>query len=105
MGETIEAFDGVLIGSAVTTITFVGTYLGVEIESVSGTTAIFYTADGSAPSTTTSAEIAAVAGKTARVIFDAAVAAPVVKLLSSGTPTYSVIGLDASQVQSDASLA
>ena len=97
---TIEAFDGVLVASTVSTITFVNPHVGVKIVNVSGSSPIFYTVDGSTPSVTTSAEIAAVAGAVVIVPFDNELLA-VVKLISAATPTYSVEGLDELELESD----
>lgn len=94
VAPTIEAFDGALVASTVLTITFTGAHLGVDIENVSGASPIFYTVDGSTPSVTTSDELPGVAGSHQEVYFGAEVPAPVVKLISAGTPTYSVSGLD-----------
>jgi hypothetical protein len=97
---TIEAFDGVLVASTVTTLTFVNNHVGVKIENVSGSSPIFYTVDGSTPAVGTSAELAAVAGTSAVIPFDND-DIPVVKLISAATPTYSVVGLDELELHED----
>lgn len=97
---TIEAFDGVLVASTVTTLTFVNAHVGVKIENVSGSSPIFYTVDGSTPAVGTSAELAAVAGTTADIDFGNELLA-VVKLISAATPTYSVVGLDEEEMHED----
>lgn len=94
MPESIEAADGTLVAATVSTVTATGTHIGVEIMNVSGSAAIGYTIDGTAPTSTTSPEIPAVAGSKVRIPFGSNVTAAVVKLLSAGTPTYSVEFLD-----------
>lgn len=99
---TVEAFDGTLVAATVATVTFTKVHVGVRITNVSGAAVINYTVDGSTPSATTSPELPAVAGSTVMVPFDGENLA-VVKLLSTGTPTYAVIGLDELELQSDES--
>jgi hypothetical protein len=90
---TIEEFNGTLVGATVDTITFVNAHVGVRITSISGSAVIQYTVDGSTPAAGTSPELAAVAGSSVIVPFDDTELA-VVKLLSAGTPTVAVEGLD-----------
>lgn len=97
---TIEAFDGVLVASTVTTITFANPHVGAKIVNVSGSSPIFYTVDGSTPAVGTSAEIAGAVGADNIVSFDAEILA-VVKLISAATPTYSVEGLDELELLQD----
>jgi hypothetical protein len=94
LGETIESFDGALVASTVSIITFAGTHLGVRITNVSGATPIFYTVDGTTPSVSTSPELAATVGATVALMFDGEVTAFLVKLISTGVPTYTVEGID-----------
>jgi hypothetical protein len=97
---TIEAFDGVLVASTAHAVTFVSPHVGVRIENVSGSSPIFYTLDGSTPAVGTSPEIAAVAGAAEVVALDNDILV-VVTLISAGTPTYSVVGLDEEELHED----
>ena len=83
---SIEVFDGALAASTISTITFTKSHVGVSIENVSGSTAINWTLDGTAPTATTSPVLPAVAGSRVVIPFDGE-NIPVVKLLSTGTPT------------------
>lgn len=95
---SIEAFDGALVGSTILPLTFTKAHVGAEIVNVSGSSPIFFTVDGTAPAVGTSEEIPAIAGAQARVMFDETELV-VVKLISAGTPTYSVVGIDEQEVQ------
>lgn len=95
---TIEAFDGVLVASTAHTLTFADAHVGAEIVNMDGASPIFFTVDGSLPAVDTSEEIPAIAGAQVRVMFDNTELA-VVKLISAGTPTYSVVGIDEQEVQ------
>jgi hypothetical protein len=96
----VETFDGTLVAATVATVTFTKVHVAVRITNVSGASAINYTVDGSTPTATTSPVLPAVAGSTVLVPFDYEDMA-VVKLLSAGTPTYSVDGLDELEYQGD----
>jgi hypothetical protein len=84
-------YHGTLVGSAVDTITLLTNPAVVEIVNVSGATAIYYTVDGSAPTVggVNTRVVPAAAGARDRVNISPD-ATGVVKLISSGTPTYSV---------------
>ena len=97
---TVEVFDGALVAATVSTITFTKPHVAVRITNVSGSTAINYTVDGSTPVATTAPALAAVAGATVLVPFDSTDLV-VVKLLSTSTPTYSVVGLDELELHED----
>jgi hypothetical protein len=97
---TIEEFNGTLVAATVDTITFTNSHVGVRITNISGAAAINYTVDGSTPVAGTSPEIAAVAGESVVVPFDGEDLA-VVKLLSTGTPTIAVEGLDELELHED----
>jgi hypothetical protein len=99
---TVESFDGTLVGAAISTITFVKPHVAVRITNVSGSSAINYTVDGSAPTATTAPVLPAVAGAQVLIPFDETELV-VVKLLSASTPTYSVDGLDELQLHEDES--
>jgi hypothetical protein len=97
---TIEEFNGTLVANTVDTITFVNSHAGVKITSISGSAVIQYTVDGSTPAAGTSPELAAIAGASAIIPFDGEDLA-VVKLLSTGTPTIAVEGLDELELHED----
>jgi hypothetical protein len=97
---SIEDFNGSLVAATVTTVTFVDAHVGVRITNVSGSAPIVYTVDGSTPAEGTSPELAGVAGEKVDLPFDSTILA-VVKLLSTGTPTYSVEGLDELELHED----
>jgi hypothetical protein len=97
---TVESFGGTLVAATITTITFTKPHVGVRITNVSGSSAINYTVDGSAPVATTAPVLPAVAGSTVLIPFDETELV-VVKLLSAATPTYSVDGLDELQLHED----
>lgn len=97
---TIEEFNGTLVAATVDTITFTLPHVGVKITNVSGAAVINYTVDGSTPVAGTSPEIAAIAGEAVIIPFDSTELA-VVKLLSAGTPTIAVEGLDELELHED----
>lgn len=99
---TIEDFGGTLVGAAVMTITFTKYHVAVRIINISGASAINYTVDGSVPAAGTAPVLPAVAGSEVLVPFDGENLV-VVKLLSAGTPTYNIVGLDTLELHEDES--
>lgn len=80
-----------LVGSTVDTVTFAYHAPEVEVVSLDGAAAIYFTADGSTPTVggvATYVVPAAIGSRTVRLPLGAGVT--VVKIISSGTPIYSV---------------
>jgi hypothetical protein len=98
---SVEAFGGALVAATVSTVTFTKVHAGISITNVGGSAAINYTLDGSTPAAGTAPVLDAVVGAHVIIPFDAEDLV-VVKLLSTGTPTYNVVGLDVLELQEDA---
>ena len=89
----IAAYGKVLIASTVDTVTFANDRGTVRVTNDTGTAAIFFTVDGSTPTVNGAAtyRVPASVGASASVGSGSG-ATKTVKLISSGTPTYSVEG-------------
>ena len=88
--------DHVLVASTVDTVTFTAhQYAYVEVE-CSGSAAVFFTVDGSTPAVDgpASYEIPAAASPISRVVPNQHSGSTTVKVISAGTPTYSVTCAD-----------
>lgn len=90
----VDAQHGTLVASTVATVTLVGDYTRVEVLNRSGTAEIFFTVDDTAPTVAGSGTyiLPAIAGASL-VTPSPSAAATIVRLISSGTPTYSVTGV------------
>jgi hypothetical protein len=82
-----------LVAATVDTVTFSEDLREIEILS-DGAAAVFVTVDGSAPTVAgNNTDILPAGGMTARTLTSAPGGDTAVKLISSGAPTYSVVGL------------
>ena len=86
--------DKSLAASTVDTVTFARSCEVIEVLNVSGTAAIFFTFDGTVPTVSGAKcyRVPAAAGASRTVRTDTGGADTVVKLISSGTPSYDVSG-------------
>jgi hypothetical protein len=90
----VAAYGKTLVASTVDTVTFTGVDKNtVRVHNDNGSASIFYTVDGSTPTVNGAAtyRVPAVAGAYSEVDVPTS-GQTVVKLISSGTPTYSVVG-------------
>lgn len=83
------AYDKALVASTVDTVTFTDDVDSVEIVT-DGTAKIYVTVDGTTPTVSGATTIIVPAALGIRTIPTLSSGAPVVKLITSGTPTYSV---------------
>lgn len=98
---SLESFHGVLVATVVSTLSFTKEHVGVEILSVDGAAVIYGTLDGTAPVVAAANTfcVPAAAGSV-QIRFPKPFPVPTdptvqVKLISAGTPTYHVTGIDA----------
>lgn len=94
MGATdVASYNNTLVASTVDTVTISRDCEKVRVYNDTGTAAIFYTTDGSAPTVNgvNCYRVPASVGAYSEVSVTG-VSPTVVKLISSGTPTYSVEG-------------
>lgn len=83
------AYDKVLVASTVDTVTFADDIDSVEIVT-DGTSKIYVTVNGDTPAVSDAATIIVPAALGIRTIPTPSSGAPAIKLISAGTPTYSV---------------
>jgi hypothetical protein len=90
----VAAYAKTLAASTVDTVTFTDDRFAVRVHNDTGSAAIFFTTDGSTPTVNGANcwRVPAVAGAFAEVTTQGGTATDVVKLISVGTPTYSVVG-------------
>lgn len=89
---------GTLTASTVATVTVSGDYRTVDVWNLTGTAAIYFTLDGSTPTVQgNDTFVVPAAVGSVRLLSPAVDTALTVKLISSGTPSYSVV-TDASEV-------
>lgn len=86
---SVGTYGNTLVASTVDTVTFTTDALAVEVYS-SGSAAIYVTVDGSTPTVGGGGTFELPAVSCVRTIRLANPGVPVVRLVSSGTPTYSV---------------
>lgn len=88
----IAAHALTLVGSAVDTVTFTDDVDAVQVLNLSGTAAIYFTIDGTAPTVAgvNTYVLPAATGASLTVSIAPAGSITSVKLISSGTPQYSV---------------
>jgi hypothetical protein len=82
------AYEKTLVASTVDTVTFAGDLSGVEVVN-EGTTGIYFTVNGTAPTVGSQAAYY-VPPTSVRTVPSGEAGGTVVKLISSGTPKYSV---------------
>lgn len=90
----VAAYSKTLVASTVDTVTFTDDRFQIRVHNDTGTAAIHFTVDGSTPTVNgaTTYRVPAFAGAYAEVTTQGGSGTEVVKLISSGTPTYSVVG-------------
>lgn len=88
----VRSTNGTLTATTVATVTLDADYDWVEVVNLSGSAAIYFTVDGTTPTVAgdNTDLVPNVAG--ARVRVPAPGQTSTVKLISSGTPTYHVVG-------------
>jgi len=88
------AWGKVAVASTVDTVTFDRDLFAVRVTNDTGAAAIYFTVDGSTPTVGGAGtyRVPAVAGATADVTTQGGASTDAVKLISVGTPTYSVEG-------------
>lgn len=90
----MDARYATLVADTVTTITLDGDYRTVEVMSVDGAAAVYFTVDSTTnPTVGGSGCWSLPSAASAREIESRASGATVVKLISSGTPTIGVLGV------------
>lgn len=91
---TFAAYGEVLDANTVDTVTFADNYANVRVIFDAGTFPLYVTVDGTAPTVAGAAShrVPAVVGAYLDFDVDAVVGSPVVKIISGGTSTYSIIG-------------
>lgn len=85
----IGAYAKTLVASTVDTITFADDVVGVEVVS-DGSAAVYFTVDGTAPTVAGASTYLIPAGLMVRSVKSAPSNGVVVKVISAGTPVYSV---------------
>jgi hypothetical protein len=88
---TVGVYVKTLVASTVDTVTFTDDISGIELGTSDGSAAIYFTVDGSTPTVGgANCYMIPAAANAYRTIFDSSFAqvGNVVKLISSGTPTY-----------------
>lgn len=101
MSVAIEAFHGTLTANVVTTVTTTAYHPAVEVMNVDGAAIIYATFDGSVPTVGGGAQLCIPAATGSAVVkFNLPWPVPtdttvVIKMISAGTPTYHVAGVDA----------
>ena len=91
-GSQVAAHDKTLVAATVDTVTFPGHVGKVEVLNINGAAAIYFTVDGSTPTVSGANTYALPAAVASREVRAPATGTTVVKLISAGTPTYSVTG-------------
>lgn len=88
------AYGKTLVASTVDTVTFDVGQSSVQIHNDTGGSAIYFTVDGTTPTVggATTFRVPAIAGVIAELGVQGGASTDVVKLISSGTPSYSVVG-------------
>lgn len=89
----VAAYSKVLVAATVDTVTIDRDCEQVKVTNVTGTAAIYFTTDGSTPTVGGAGTYEVPASALASTVVNRVVGPPsVVKLISAGTPTYSVEG-------------
>lgn len=89
-----RAKHATLAASTVDTVTLTSPYPSVEVLNRDGAAAIYFTVDGSTPTVEGDNTFVLLDSKSALEVNTNSGTTSVVKLISAGTPTYSVTGVD-----------
>lgn len=97
-----RAYHGTLVASTVDTVTLSRTYARVQVINRGGTSEIYWTTNGTNPTVGGDdcyVVASPIGSSDTRANFQAPQNTCVVKLISTGNPTYSVVGVDETDIE------